>query len=139
MGQALHSAQTITEGIHVPYNWTYADAAARTGATGFVTADVGKLARQLDNNSLWMLTATTPTWSFIASGITGADVSLEYSGTATAYNSKLLARDVLSHGLISGGTVTDGGANTVTCAIGKALVRKSNSASADLVYVEWAE
>ncbi len=50
------------QGIHVPYQWTYADAAARTSATGFVATDVGKLARQLDNNSLWMLTATTPTW-----------------------------------------------------------------------------
>jgi hypothetical protein len=48
--------------IHVPYNWSYANAAARTGATGFVAGDLGTLARQTDNDSLWMLTATTPTW-----------------------------------------------------------------------------
>lgn len=48
--------------VHIPYNWTYANAAARTGATGFAAADVGKIARQTDNNTLWMLTATTPTW-----------------------------------------------------------------------------
>ena len=58
---ALHKSLTVGD-IHIPYNWSYADAAARTGASGFVAADVGKFARQLDDDSLWMLTATTPTW-----------------------------------------------------------------------------
>ena len=49
--------------IHIPHNWEYADAAARTGATGFVAADVGKWAKQLDNGTFWELTATTPTWA----------------------------------------------------------------------------
>jgi len=57
------------EQIHIGYNWTYADAAARTGATGMVSADVGKFARQLDDNSIWMLTATTPTWIAVGGGI----------------------------------------------------------------------
>lgn len=48
--------------IHPPYNWTYATAALRLAATGFVASDVGKVARQTDDNSLWLLTATTPTW-----------------------------------------------------------------------------
>lgn len=48
--------------VPIPYNWSYADAAARTGATGFIAADVGKFARQLDDNSIWMLIATAPTW-----------------------------------------------------------------------------
>lgn len=48
--------------IHKPYEWEYANAAARTGASGFVSGDIGKLARQSDDNTLWMLTATTPTW-----------------------------------------------------------------------------
>ena len=54
--------------MHVPYNWTYADAAARTGASGFTADDVGKLARQLDNDTLWMLTDHTgPVWQTIGS------------------------------------------------------------------------
>lgn len=57
--------------IHVPYQWTYADATARTGATGFVSSDLGKLARQLDDNSLWQLTATTPTWKSVDAGSGG--------------------------------------------------------------------
>ena len=46
-------------------NWEYASAAARTGATGFVASDVGKIAKQTDNGTYWELTAVTPTWSQI--------------------------------------------------------------------------
>lgn len=53
---------------HAAHNWEYANAAARTAATDFTSGDVGKLARQLDDNTLWMLTATTPTWVAIGSG-----------------------------------------------------------------------
>lgn len=60
--------QLATGEIHIPYQWSYADATARLAATGFVIADVGKLARQLDDNSLWMLTDDSPeTWIAIAS------------------------------------------------------------------------
>ena len=46
-----------------PYTWTFADATARTGATGFVAADVGSWAIQLSDGTIWELTATTPTWT----------------------------------------------------------------------------
>jgi hypothetical protein len=48
--------------IHVPYNWTYADATEREADTSVVTAHLGRFARQLNDNSIWMLTAVTPTW-----------------------------------------------------------------------------
>ena len=49
--------------IHIPYNWTYADDTEREAETDVTAADVGKLARQLDDNSLWMLTDDSPvTW-----------------------------------------------------------------------------
>lgn len=63
----LHSALTK---IHVLENWTYATAAARTGATGFVTADLGKIAYQQDTGQYYRLTAVTPTWVLIT-GIVG--------------------------------------------------------------------
>lgn len=54
---------------HAAHTWEYADAAARTGATGFVAGDVGKIARQLDTNALWILTDDSPvTWVAVASG-----------------------------------------------------------------------
>lgn len=49
--------------MHRVHNWEYANAAARTGATGFVSGDLKKVALQLDDYSLWVLTATTPTWA----------------------------------------------------------------------------
>ena len=43
-------------------NWEYDDAAAREAATGLENLDIGKFARQLDDNSVWMLAATDPVW-----------------------------------------------------------------------------
>lgn len=52
---------TITgDAVHVPYAGTFANAAARTGATGLDSTQHGKLFRQLDDNSLWMLVSTSP-------------------------------------------------------------------------------
>ena len=74
----LHGAQGVGE-IHIPYNWTYADQSAREGASGFVAEDVGKFARQLDDNSVWMLTATTPAWVSIGGGASGLDPLFSFS------------------------------------------------------------
>jgi hypothetical protein len=73
MSDPRHSKQTIVDGIHTAISYQYANAAARTGATGFIAGDVGKLAWQLDTNSIWMLTATTPTW--VSIGGTGPGLS----------------------------------------------------------------
>ena len=51
--------------IHAAHNWAFADASARAAATGFVAGDVGKLALQLDDFSLWVLKATTPEWGSV--------------------------------------------------------------------------
>ncbi|TPV96179.1 MAG: hypothetical protein B7733_06105, partial [Myxococcales bacterium FL481] len=72
MPNAKHSAQTPDEGIHVAYAWTFADASARgagtptAGPATIVAGDVGKLARQLDDNSLHLLTGVGPlTWTAV--------------------------------------------------------------------------
>jgi len=58
----FHNALILYD-IHQPYAWGYANAGIRNAATGFVSADVGKIARQVDDNSLWLLTYdVTPTW-----------------------------------------------------------------------------
>lgn len=46
-----------------PARWTYADAAARTGATGFVATDLGQLAYQSDTQKYYRLQTTAPTWT----------------------------------------------------------------------------
>ncbi len=65
-----HSELTPSSGgIHVIQSYEYANAAARTGATGLVPADVGRVARQLDNNSFWVLTDDSPvTWAAMSGG-----------------------------------------------------------------------
>lgn len=75
-----HSAASL---VHVPYSWTYDDETDREAATDFVSADVGKLARQLDDNSLWMLTDDSPeTWVQVGGGAAGAPTSSKYVTTA---------------------------------------------------------
>ena len=71
---------------HVPYNWTYNTDVARLADSGFVQADEGKLARQMDDNTLWMLTKYSPIdWVAVGSG--GGLVNESYSnftyGTVT--------------------------------------------------------
>lgn len=68
-------ANEVARGLQnaLPYLWEYADATARTGASGFTVSDVGKLARQLDDNTLWMLIDDSPvTWVQQGTGGAGA-------------------------------------------------------------------
>ena len=56
---------------HPPYNFTFANAAARAAGTGYtiVAGDVGKFARQTNDNSLWMLLDDSPiTWISVGGG-----------------------------------------------------------------------
>ena len=65
---------------HIAFNWQYADKSARESATGFTAEDNGKLARQNDDNSLWLLWYHDPaTWVKIGGG-KNTDVSFESGG-----------------------------------------------------------
>ena len=73
---ALHSKQTIADGIHSAVSVTYASSASMAAATGFVTEDIYKLAWVLDTKSLWMLTTFSPAnWTLVNSTF---DVSASY-------------------------------------------------------------
>lgn len=57
-----HDAIVLGERHGLP-NYEYVNSTARLAATGFIPADIGKLARQTDNDSLWLLTDDSPaTW-----------------------------------------------------------------------------
>lgn len=62
-----HGALEPTEFIHTTIALEFADAAARTSFAG-VAGDIGKVARQLDDDSLWMLQDLAPTWLGIGTG-----------------------------------------------------------------------
>ena len=80
MSNIQHS-DLATGVIHIVANWVYANAAARTGASGFVTGDIGKVAWQQDNDTFWVLKATTPTWAGIGGG--GSDATISISDITT--------------------------------------------------------
>lgn len=66
--------------IHIAHNYSYADAATREAATSFVSADLGKIAQQVDNLSYWVLVATTPVWVRMTLGaIVNAQTGTSYT------------------------------------------------------------
>lgn len=81
-----HGSVTDSTNLHRAHTWEYADAAARTGAVGLVAGDVGKLARQLNDNTLWMLTDESPlTWQQVGgAGVSGTFTTEEGDVVETA-------------------------------------------------------
>lgn len=92
---ALHSA-LIGTNIHVPYRFTYADATAREAEAGAVPSDVGCLALQQDDNSLWILTDDDPlTWVAVAGSVAVDAGDVTYTPTtATDWDSDTDPGDV---------------------------------------------
>lgn len=81
--------------IHIPHQWEYADAAARAAATGMVPADVGKFARQLDDNSYWALTDDSPvTWQGVGGGAAGVSSFNTRTGAVTPANGDYTAAQI---------------------------------------------
>ncbi|UCG53158.1 MAG: hypothetical protein JSW58_06290 [Candidatus Latescibacterota bacterium] len=74
---SLHKNLPVGE-IHIPYSWQYNNATERLAATGFLAEDVGKLAWQLDNNSIWLLSSVTPTWVQVGGVASGTEAALLY-------------------------------------------------------------
>lgn len=67
----MEHAVIQTGQIHVPHNWEYADATARTAAAHVDPATVGRLALQLDNGSYWRLSAVAPAvWAAVGGATT---------------------------------------------------------------------
>lgn len=123
---AAHKSLTGAD-IHAPYAYTYADAAARAAATGFVAADVGKLARQSDTNSLWLLAATTPTWVIVGTALPFASLTSTpttlagYGISDAASDSELAAHEADTtsvHGIANTATLYAAGGTDVALADG---------------------
>ena len=77
---AIHK-NLVTTDIHSLYAFTYANATARNAAV-VVTADIGKLAWQTNDDTFWILKNTTPTWVDI-----GTTASSALSNTAAGWTS----------------------------------------------------
>ena len=69
MGRAIHSDQSPSiGGVHVIHAFSHADETARL-AEPVVALDIGKVSKQADNDTFYLLTSVTPaTWVPIGSG-----------------------------------------------------------------------
>ena len=92
MGNVKHSILNTTSGIHIVHAYEYGDATERTSATGFSAEDVGKVAKQVDTLTWWVLTTTAPTWVEITSqGETDATFLLLTPSSSSLPNSRVLS------------------------------------------------
>lgn len=68
---------------HAPYSFDFDNELERTSLSGSVATDIGKIAIQRDNMSLWVLTSNLPTWkrlllqgdSTLPTGTAGGDLT----------------------------------------------------------------
>jgi hypothetical protein len=98
---SLHKNLPYTE-VHGVYAFTYVNAAARTAATGFTADDVGKLALQTNDNTLWLLTDDSPvTWKDISQGSATGDVV----GPASSSDNTVVRFDGTTGKLVQGSNV----------------------------------
>ncbi len=104
---ALHKNLT-GDNLHKAYAYAYADATARNAASGFVAADIGNLAYQEDTDTLWILTATTPTWQQVdyraLADMYQANAILAADTAQTPASLQIAEQRVV--GRITGGTIT---------------------------------
>lgn len=89
-----HSKMTPTDGgVHTALAYVYPTEGDRLGAVGFTAEDVGKLALQESDNSVWMLVGIAPLWREISSG--GASLVIgDVPFTATTTTLVLMAISV---------------------------------------------
>lgn len=99
--------------VHIVHNWAVADAVARA-ALSVVTADIGKVCWQQNNDSFWFLKNTTPTWVSMGTGaslaigdVTGLQTALD-SKAATTHNHDSAYLGVALKGAASGLAELDG-------------------------------
>lgn len=81
-----HGRLQASDGIHSLAAWKFADSTARTNFTpttgdpltlGELTSDdLGRVGWQTNDNSLWMLTSTTPTWVQLTQGGDSSIISI---------------------------------------------------------------
>ena len=83
---------------HILESFVYANAAARTGATGFVAGDVGRIAFQTDTGQYFRLLSTSPTWQLIGPA---TPLGVAYASLQTAQASPA-ASNTVSPGVMMG-------------------------------------
>jgi len=89
--------------VHPPYAFSFASASTRAAGTGYTLAasDVGKIARQTDDNTLWMLLDDSPiTWVCVGLAVCAVRVYRNTTQTISTGTSTAVSYDteVYDHG-----------------------------------------
>jgi hypothetical protein len=97
--------------------FTFAAAAARTGATGFFNQDIGKLGYQQDTGQWWRLLTPAPTWALV-NPLAFADL------TGQATNAQLVNSGITIAGVLTalGGSITQ---DTITGLAATGIVKRT--------------
>ena len=102
----LHRNQLPTDGIHVFHAFEFADAAARLAYVA-VVADEGKAARQLSDQTFWILQTAPATWMQITpTGAFVPDTRQVISGAGLTGGGDLTADRTLAVGANADGSIT---------------------------------
>jgi|SRR5215471_18165911 len=97
--------------------FTFADAAARTGATGLFNQDIGKIAYQTDTGIYYRLTSLSPlTWAVVAPAAT--KITILTSGTTWSPTAGCRAFWAECVGGGGGGAAANGGPSAASCCSG---------------------
>lgn len=145
MTTSLHRDLVPSE-RHAPHSFEFPNQAAREGATGLVAADIGKQALQTDNNTVYLLIATTPTWLQLTPGAqrnhkAGVLIPGDFSGSPrTATVTFATAYPNLNYSVNAEAVTINGRRyvlNVASKAVGSFVVGLGSSAIGDLVEVLW--
>lgn len=133
----FHSNEQLGS-IHVPYNFEYADETARSAATGLVSSDVGKFARQLDDNTLWMLIGYSPV-EWVEVGGAGAG-SGDVVGPGSSVDNTLVRFDGTTGKAVQGsqGVIDDAGNLSGIASLNTFAIAEPMASTGPLVYSDTA-
>lgn len=84
-------------GIHTLANWKFSTASERNSAA-VLEEDIGKIAHQTNNNTLWWLVSSNPTWKkVLVEGDSAIPIGLAGGSLQGSYPSPLVKPDSHSH------------------------------------------
>lgn len=92
MSAVIHKDLPASE-RHAIHSYEFADSAARLANNEYATTDMLRIAVQLDNNTVWMLTGitnpgagATPAWTQVGSASATVDANSTIAGNPAALN-----------------------------------------------------
>jgi hypothetical protein len=85
----------VGDNLHVIHRWSFTDEANRLNVSGVVPEDIGKVGRQEDDNSFWVLTSDSPVvWAPLTA------VSMPWSAEGSSFTASSNRSYLIDSGII---------------------------------------